>query len=44
MDKAWLMKAWYNLKLLIEVILFVVVFKLVFGESNTLIGVTTVTA
>lgn len=44
MNKAWLMKAWYNLKLLIEVILFVVVFKLVFGESNTLIGVTTVTA
>lgn len=44
MDKAWLMKAWYNLKLLIEVILFVVVFKLAFGESNTLIGVTTVTA
>ena len=44
MNKAWLTKAWYNLKLLIEVILFVVVFKLVFGESNTLIGVTTVTA
>lgn len=44
MNKAWFMKAWYNLKLLIEVILFVVVFKLVFGESNTLIGVTTVTA
>lgn len=44
MNKAWLMKAWYNLKLLIEVILFVVIFKLVFGESNTLIGVTTVTA
>ncbi len=44
MNKAWLMKAWYNLKLLIEVILFVVIFKLVFGESNTLIGVTTITA
>lgn len=44
MNKAWLMKAWYNLKLLIEVILFVIIFKLVFGDSNTLIGVTTITA